>query len=77
MTLLAVSPTLALTAHNSVSPCVSVESPELPSIAGAQGECLGMRVSVHGPFKWMLGFLTAFHLTCMDRIPVDFHTQML
>lgn len=42
----------------------------------AQGKCLQRSESVCRPFKRMFGFLAAFHLTQMNEIFTDFHSQM-
>lgn len=37
----------------------------------------GATESMHKPFKKTPGFPAAFHLTQTDRIPTDFHSQLL
>lgn len=44
---------------------------------GAQDECQRVSKLLCGPFKRILGFLAAFHLTQTHGIPTDFHSQIL
>lgn len=68
---------LALESQNSVSLCMSKCLPSCCLAAGTQGEFLGVRQSVCLPFMKMPEFSAAICLTLMNRIPADFHSDLL
>ena len=72
----AASPALTLKPQNSVSSCTSLVPMSCCLSAGAWGESLWESESIHEPFKGHL-FPAGFSLTWMDKVPVDFYSQIL